>query len=366
MFPPVDAKVKQITEILLASESLQTFWQTKPRRRWSEGHANVFLLCSSDVPISVRVSPNAIDRACWGNVQYHKYSFVMGGDNFAWISERKTPCGNVKLSRYKANSCKDWEPTFPIGRPQPWLVSLRPLGCWDWFVWRANLIITRSMAPQYCASSCAHSLCLLIGLRVFGISLGILNGKMNPWTLLVGWIHLVNRFTSHLTRLIQQADLIWSLNMWRLCTLLLAALFSHSKPRPDANSVQGLPCKNKAFYSPVTQHGRRVIMVYCHHLSSSFGLTIKIPSVWTSKGMLRYTEILLLDLYPSIPRSFKIEELKINENKTQLNSVFRYTCQTLWPFVRRGGGGWGGGVEVTSCNFATVVWYRFIYKHFWL
>ena len=25
MFPPVDAKVKQITEILLASESLQTF-----------------------------------------------------------------------------------------------------------------------------------------------------------------------------------------------------------------------------------------------------------------------------------------------------------------------------------------------------
>ena len=39
------------------------------------------------------------------------------------------------------------------------------------------------------------------------------------------------------------------------------ALFSHGKPRPDANSVRGLPCKNKAFYSPETQHGRRVIKV---------------------------------------------------------------------------------------------------------
>ena len=36
------------------------------------------------------------------------------------------------------------------------------------------------------------------------------------------------------------------------------------KPRSDANSVRGLPCKNKAFYSPETQHGRRVIRVYYH------------------------------------------------------------------------------------------------------
>ena len=42
----------------------------------------------------------------------------------------------------------------------------------------------------------------------------------------------------------------------------IKALFLHGKPRPDANSVRGLPCKNKAFYSPETQHGRRVIKVY--------------------------------------------------------------------------------------------------------
>ena len=41
----------------------------------------------------------------------------------------------------------------------------------------------------------------------------------------------------------------------------IKALFLHGKPRPDANSVRGLPCKNKAFYSPETQHGRRVIKV---------------------------------------------------------------------------------------------------------
>ena len=28
------------------------------------------------------------------------------------------------------------------------------------------------------------------------------------------------------------------------------ALFSHGKPRPEANSVRGFPCKNKAFYFP--------------------------------------------------------------------------------------------------------------------
>ena len=33
---------------------------------------------------------------------------------------------------------------------------------------------------------------------------------------------------------------------------------------------------------------------------------------------------------------------------------------------QEGGGGGGEGVEVTSWNFATVVWYRFIYKRFWL
>ena len=38
--------------------------------------------------------------------------------------------------------------------------------------------------------------------------------------------------------------------------------FSHGKSRPDANSVQGLPCKNKAFYSAEVQHDRRVIKVF--------------------------------------------------------------------------------------------------------
>ena len=42
----------------------------------------------------------------------------------------------------------------------------------------------------------------------------------------------------------------------------IKALFLHGKPWPDANSAQGLPCKNKAFYSPETQHGCRVIKVY--------------------------------------------------------------------------------------------------------
>ena len=41
----------------------------------------------------------------------------------------------------------------------------------------------------------------------------------------------------------------------------IKALFSHGKPRPYANSLLGLPCKNKAFHSPETQHGRRVIKV---------------------------------------------------------------------------------------------------------
>ena len=33
--------------------------------------------------------------------------------------------------------------------------------------------------------------------------------------------------------------------------------------RCEINSVQGLPCENKTFYSPETQHGCRVIKVYC-------------------------------------------------------------------------------------------------------
>ena len=40
------------------------------------------------------------------------------------------------------------------------------------------------------------------------------------------------------------------------------AMFLHGKPRSDANSVRGLLCKNEAFYSPETQHGRRVTKVY--------------------------------------------------------------------------------------------------------
>ena len=36
------------------------------------------------------------------------------------------------------------------------------------------------------------------------------------------------------------------------------------------NSVRGLPCKNKAFYSLETQHGRRVTKVYlCKYFSLS-------------------------------------------------------------------------------------------------
>ena len=40
------------------------------------------------------------------------------------------------------------------------------------------------------------------------------------------------------------------------------ALFLHGKPRTEFASGRGLPCKNKAFDSPKTQHGRRVRRVY--------------------------------------------------------------------------------------------------------
>ena len=39
------------------------------------------------------------------------------------------------------------------------------------------------------------------------------------------------------------------------------ALFLHGKPRTEVASGRGLPCENEAFYSPETQHGRRVIRV---------------------------------------------------------------------------------------------------------
>ena len=42
----------------------------------------------------------------------------------------------------------------------------------------------------------------------------------------------------------------------------IKALFLHGKPRPDANSVRGLPYKNKAFYFPETQHDCRVIRLF--------------------------------------------------------------------------------------------------------
>ena len=53
----------------------------------------------------------------------------------------------------------------------------------------------------------------------------------------------------------------------------LKALFSHGKPRPDANSVRGFPCKNKAFLFSwdSTQRGRCVRKVY-HSLHVEFTL----------------------------------------------------------------------------------------------
>ena len=42
----------------------------------------------------------------------------------------------------------------------------------------------------------------------------------------------------------------------------------HRKPRIEFASGQSLPCQNKAFYSPKTQHGRRVIRIYCSHKHS--------------------------------------------------------------------------------------------------
>ena len=40
------------------------------------------------------------------------------------------------------------------------------------------------------------------------------------------------------------------------------ALFLPGKPSTEFVSGRGLPCKNKVFYSPETQHGRRVIRDY--------------------------------------------------------------------------------------------------------
>ena len=50
----------------------------------------------------------------------------------------------------------------------------------------------------------------------------------------------------------------YTLNNRRPCGVSgdLRGSFSYGKPRPDANSVRGLPSKNKAFYSLEIQHGR--------------------------------------------------------------------------------------------------------------
>ena len=58
----------------------------------------------------------------------------------------------------------------------------------------------------------------------------------------------------------------------------LKALFSHGKPRPDANSLRGLPCKNKAFYSPETQLGRRVIKVHLCSVCIFISLIYSVPN----------------------------------------------------------------------------------------
>ena len=50
----------------------------------------------------------------------------------------------------------------------------------------------------------------------------------------------------------------------------IRAMFLHGKPRTEYTSGRGLPCKNKAFYSPETQHGRRVIRVYSSETAYSF------------------------------------------------------------------------------------------------
>ena len=60
-----------------------------------------------------------------------------------------------------------------------------------------------------------------------------------------------------------------------------AMLSLGGKPRPDANSVRGLPCKNKAFHSPETHHGRRVIRVYCFSFLCGLGRGIPLHNTET-------------------------------------------------------------------------------------
>ena len=94
-------------------------------------------------------------------------------------------------------------------------------------------------------------------------------------------------------------------------------MFSHGKPRPDANSVQGLPCKNKAFYSPETQHGRRVIKVGLVLLLQN--ILIGLPSLALSE-----TEIGERNVIPIIVAGFMLffffyvlaTNLSVSLNKT--------------------------------------------------
>ena len=56
------------------------------------------------------------------------------------------------------------------------------------------------------------------------------------------------------------------MDLYHLAAMLslrrIKALFLHGKPRTEFASGQGLPCKNKAFYSPEILHGCQVKKVY--------------------------------------------------------------------------------------------------------
>ena len=91
----------------------------------------------------------------------------------------------------------------------------------------------------------------------------------------------------------------------------IKALFFHGKLRPDANLVQGLPCKNKAFYSPETQH-RLVSKVYSQRLFvlfKYFGRSSK-----TSK-----TEMLSYNATHEIAHAFFCICHETSHNKLRLN-----------------------------------------------
>ena len=99
------------------------------------------------------------------------------------------------------------------------------------------------------------------------------------------------------------------------------------KPRPDANLVRGLLCKTKAFYSPETQHGRRVIKVYHARRVSKNFISRRNLQVWATE-----------------PKLLKMVFASTAEYTQTTDNKGNQSFATYFLKIVVGGGGVGGGV----------------------